>query len=326
MRIALLTGALCLLACSGTIDAAPEDREAEARPCHARKGCDAALTDAAGSESGAASDSGAAPEGSTLDDAIANDAALDAPLADAAPGSKPGAGNSGVPVGTALRPYTGSCTITTTGTVLDAVEASCVLVIAAADVTVRRSHFGGLLVRDATRTLVEDTTTDQGVAISSSSYVTFRRNDFHGPGDGLHITSDGSTMCEQILLEGNWIHAPVILGADHYDVMQVRGVRNLIARGNNFDAGPFIANSEDGGTNAAIYFENANGGNDNVLVDGNWLNGGGYMIYTSASNARFLNNRIGRDHKWGLLYTPGVPFVESGNVWEDTGAPVRLQP
>ena len=58
---------------------------------------------------------------------------------------------------------------------------------------------------------------------------------------------------------------------------------------------------------------------------GNWLNGGGYMIYTSAANTSFTGNRVGRDHHFGLLYDPYLPFAESGNVWDDDGSPVTFQ-
>jgi hypothetical protein len=240
--------------------------------------------------------------------------------------TKPGAGNSGVPLGVSLAPYSGPCTITTAGTVIDAADVTCHLVIAAADVTVRRSRLrAGFLVRDATRATIEDSTSDTGVAISSSQNVTLKRNDIHGPGDGLHITSDGSTHCENILVEGNWIHAPQIGPGDHYDVLQVRGVKNLTLRGNNLDAGIWVVVGDDGGTNAVVFFEEANGGNDTCKVEGNWLNGGGYMIYTSAANVGITGNRIGRDAHFGLLYEPYVPFFEAGNVWEDDGTPITLQ-
>ena len=49
------------------------------------------------------------------------------------------------------------------------------------------------------------------------------------------------------------------------------------------------------------------------------------MIYTSAANVSFTGNRVGRDHHFGLLYDPYLPFVESGNVWDDDGTPITFQ-
>ena len=291
-------------------------------------GCGAGSNDASRSGSGGGSEARLDGGDDPLPDATDEDAAAapDSDSGGSGPTVKPGAGNSGVPGGVTLAAYAGPCTITTAGTVVDGADVTCNLVIAAPDVTVRRSRLReGFVVRETTGATIEDSTSDTGVAISSSKDVTLARNDIHGPGDGLHITSDGSAHCENILVEGNWIHAPEIGPGDHYDVLQVRGVKNLTLRGNNLDAGIWIEVGDDGGTNAVVFFENANGGNDTCTVEGNWLNGGGYMIYTSAANTSFTKNRVGRDFHFGLLYDPFAPFVESGNVWDDDGTPVTLQ-
>lgn len=58
----------------------------------------------------------------------------------------PSSSNTGVPTGTALTPYTGSCTITTANTVIDAKTLNCDLVIRATGVRVTRSHLNGRIV------------------------------------------------------------------------------------------------------------------------------------------------------------------------------------
>lgn len=71
------------------------------------------------------------------------------PGSDAAPATGwPGPSNTGVPQGTTLTPYAGSCTITTAGTVIDAKIIDCDLIIKAANVTISRSRITGSVGTD----------------------------------------------------------------------------------------------------------------------------------------------------------------------------------
>ena len=57
-----------------------------------------------------------------------------------APVGRPGPGDTGVPAGTTLTPYTGPCAITAAGAVIEARSISCpALLIQAPDVTIRGS-------------------------------------------------------------------------------------------------------------------------------------------------------------------------------------------
>jgi hypothetical protein len=108
----------------------------------------------------------------------------------------------------------------------------------------------------------------------------------------------------------------------HYDGIQVRGVRGMLLRGNNFDLGPWEEMY-----NAAIFLENANGGNYDVVIDRNWIGGGGYTLYLFAANVQFTNNVMTepRGH-WGLLY-PGAnlsTITRYNNIWESTGQPATF--
>lgn len=63
-------------------------------------------------------------------------------------GDFPDASNTGVPRGTSLSAYTGSCTITADNTVIDAKTLTCDLDIRAADVMITRSKINGRVVLD----------------------------------------------------------------------------------------------------------------------------------------------------------------------------------
>jgi hypothetical protein len=67
------------------------------------------------------------------------------PSASGRPSKFPGATNTGVPPGTALTPYTGPCTITAAGTVIDAKIVNCDVQIKAKDVKITRSRVNGFV-------------------------------------------------------------------------------------------------------------------------------------------------------------------------------------
>jgi hypothetical protein len=69
---------------------------------------------------------------------------------------------------------------------------------------------------------------------------------------------------------------------------------------------------------------------DNVLIEGNYLNGGAYTIYSrdngngygAPTNVTVRGNVFGRDYLYGLLSADGeVTWVN--NTWADTGAPAN---
>ncbi|GGR48772.1 hypothetical protein J2S40_000310 [Nocardioides luteus] len=64
------------------------------------------------------------------------------------PAGFPDAASTGVPEGVRLSPYTGPCTITTAGTVIDGKTVNCALKIRAADVTIRNSVVNGTVYND----------------------------------------------------------------------------------------------------------------------------------------------------------------------------------
>jgi hypothetical protein len=82
-------------------------------------------------------------------------------------------------------------------------------------------------------------------------------------------------------------------------------------------------------SNAAIIIKADFGPIDDVLFENNWANGGNFTVYSRAgtsypapTNVRILNNRFGRDYRYGLYSIDGT-IQRSGNVWADTGAPAN---
>ena len=133
------------------------------------------------------------------------------------------------------------------------------------------------------------------------------------------MTSGDGPRAADVLIEGSWVHSPQVEADSHYDGIQVRGVDHLTLRGNTFDLGPWNERY-----NAAIFLEEANGGNVDVLVERNTVNGGGYALYVAGQGVRLIDNRFGRDANWGLLYPEHPPFEESGSAWADDGSPLSL--
>jgi hypothetical protein len=96
-------------------------------------------------------------------------------------GAFPDAGNTGVPAGTALAPYTGPCTITTAGTVIDGARVDCSLSIQAAGVVIRNSLINGTVENADEASFgftIQDSEVDvgdrDGTGIANSNFTVLR--------------------------------------------------------------------------------------------------------------------------------------------------------
>jgi hypothetical protein len=227
---------------------------------------------------------------------------------------KPDATNTG-PSG-ALTAYTGSSHVTTAGTVIENKTINGNLTIAADNVILRNSVVtGALAVTERSGVRISNVTMRE-FSISSAVDVVLDKSEITGSiADGMHVTSDGNQMNRDIVITNNLIHNPKPGAGSHYDGLQVRGVDGLDLLCNNFDLGP--AQFE---YNAALYLEPANGGHSGVVVDNNWLSGGGYIFHYGADNdgaTQLTNNHFGGDPYWGpsaVCHTSGAaPAVQAGN-------------
>jgi hypothetical protein len=97
----------------------------------------------------------------------------------------PTAGSTGVPANVALRTYKGSCTITKAGTVIDASDVRCSLVVKAARVVIRKSRITGTVkVEGGANSLrIEDSDINGGQAFEHTvgfENLTVLRSDISG--------------------------------------------------------------------------------------------------------------------------------------------------
>jgi len=249
--------------------------------------------------------------------------------------------NTGVPPGTVLSPYSGPSTISTPSTVIDGKTMGCI-VVTVPGVVIRNSKiscdsFYAVGSFDGTYTgaplLIEDSEIDcqnsTGTGISEAN-VTVRRVNIHGCVNGFNIS-------ENITVEDSYIHDLSNAGDDpHADGIQfasrvvngevVKGVLNVTIRHNTiYGMGP------DGSFGTSAIISNS-GGDTNVLIENNLLAGGAYTLYCEANatgtNYRVINNRFSR--KFGPKVGTYGPSAEcsdeqqSGNVYHETGRPLRL--
>lgn len=228
---------------------------------------------------------------------------------------------TGVPDGVVLEPHEGGV-VDEADLVLDGVLVEGDLELAGEGQTLRNSRVLGQVVVRGGGITVEDSEVG-ALSIASATQVVARRVEVFGVlgSDGIHVTSDSGVRATNILVEGCWVHSPQIEPQSHYDGIQVRGVDGLTLLGNTLDLGPWQEP-----LNAAVFLEDANGGNTDVLVERNIINGGGYAVYVQGDGVRFVDNRFGRDYRWGLLYPEHPPFEESGSTWADDATPLTLAP
>jgi hypothetical protein len=204
------------------------------------------------------------------------------------------------------------------------------LIITGDNVTVRNVKVTGKLgVMESVGARISNVETPE-FFISSAQDVVLEKSEISGSTtDSMHVTSDGSSMNRDIVIRGNLVHNPNPGEEEHYDGLQVRGVNGLDLLCNNFDLGPAQFPY-----NAAVYLEPANGGHNDVVVDGNWLMGGGHIFHYGAASVtpddtQLTNNRLGGDPYWGAgavcHNSPGVvPGVQAGNtVFGEPAAPCK---
>ena len=229
----------------------------------------------------------------------------------------PPPGSVGVPAGTVLRPV-GAMVVTSPGQVVDALDVAGGIDVRAKGVVIRRCRVVGsgpcaIWVRDGASATIEDSEIIGGEnGVGFDNYV-LRRCWVHGQyGDGLKLGSD--TLVEDCIVNGLRPAA----GA-HADGGQVQsGVTNLIVRRSTFDV-------SDCDGNAALFIAPDQGPSTvgPVLVQGNVLKGGNYMLYCVdgnngqyvVSNITIRGNVIARG-QYGS-HNVNVPVTWSGNTTPD---------
>ena len=193
---------------------------------------------------------------------------------------------------------------------------------------------GGFAIRHGQNALIEDVTI---APPASSPRLLVGIKDIYGDANGTVIrradisgTSTAVQMDSGTLVD-SYIHDLRLQSGDHINGTTSNGGTTLLTIQHNT-----VFNSFDQ-TDAVSLFQDF-GPQSNRVIDNNLLAGGGYTIYaganagltSTATNIAVTNNRISRMYfpnggSYGPLaaYQPGQGNSFTGNVWDDTGAPVQ---
>ena len=146
----------------------------------------------------------------------------------------------------------------------------------------------------------------------------------------LHIHHQGADAVKawnDVVFEDSYVHHLGSISGSHSDGVQMIGGSNVTIRRNHFD----MPHDEPGFTNSQVMIIQTHSPIDGVIIDSNWINGGGYSVQITDKgvgngyprNVEITNNRFGREYQFGpLRFKDGTPDVVAGNVWDDTGAPI----
>jgi Right handed beta helix region len=248
-----------------------------------------------------------------------------------APGVKPGSDTTG-PRTDDLEVSNGTMTITEPGAVVERIEHHGEIYVQASGVVLRDvrviSHgwYGirvfegaaGVIIEHA-EVALEQRPAGQAAVASAGGNLTLRDSELRGNGDGVKIGNGD-------VYERNWIHmTKPDAGSDlHLDGLQADGGgTGVVIRQNRIELPPEV----DG--NAAIIINGSMApSRGDILIEGNWLDGGNYTIYAGRNkdgscqpDVRAIGNRFGRSERYGLLSSGDCEVTWRGNTFMDTGDP-----
>lgn len=246
------------------------------------------------------------------------------------PSTKPDSTTTGVPSGTSLS-TSGTITITTAGTVIDAKNVTGSIVVMADNVTIKntkiqstgyygieiRSGYAGAKVINS-EIFAPDPGNYIGIAADGTDSI-ICGNYIHGFQNGITLTGIHN------ILQANDIEKLEDVGDPHYDAVEVYGGNGHKLWGNH------LRNTKPDGTwlgdTGAINLTAYDGNIDDVEINGNWIGGGGYTLYVAeqftshASNVRVTNNKWYRNsYQWGTHTLVNAAVTTwSNNTFEDNG-------
>ena len=260
-------------------------------------------------------------------------------------GGKPGPGNTGVPAGTSLRVVNGDQVFSTAGQVISGLDIRGHVKITAANVTLKNSVVRGSatpcpggpgalisISSSATGARVESTTvkpTTSNACLDgvSARNATLLRMDISGTVDGVKAF-DNVTVQDSYIHDLSWFASSPSQGgkATHNDAVQsYEGNRNVWLRHNTM----LVGSKGNAGYQVTQDLHKVS---TNLHIEYNWIDGGGCMLNfshnggpTPMTGIYVVGNRFGRGSKYQcpiLISTQTVLSQNSGNVWDDTGAPI----
>ena len=236
----------------------------------------------------------------------------------------PDASNTGVPSGTALATVSGDLTIKTSGTVVSGKDIHGCVNVQANNVTIKNSRItcpGAYGIRgfnggtDYTGLKIQDSELDgQNSGFSGVGYSNFTALRLN-----IHGFENGFALGANVTIQDTYVHDLKLADGGHPDDIQtVDGGDNYVIEHNTLIA-PV--------TNSAIALCCTSGDMvSNVLIDNNYLAGGGWTLYCprqSTPGVRITNNKFGPAN-FGPAASCGPPGVAefTGNVYASNGKPV----
>lgn len=281
------------------------------------------------------------PTGTTTPSRTATPSSTPSPTSTAtsAAGGFPDAASTGVPAGVQLTPYTGPCTITTAGTVIDAKTVNCALSIRAANVVIRNSVINGTVANDDASNGLGFTITDSEVRIGDHADTGIGTVGF----TALRVEVTGgnrSINCwRDCTVRDSWVHGQF---TDRSGVSHESGIR--MGSGGTIRHNTITCDAPDVPPDAGCSADLTGYGDfapvEHNLIENNLLTltTGGACAYggssagkpysDDANNIRFIDNvfqrTAARPHcgTWFPIasFDSSAPGnVWSGNVWSDGG-------
>ncbi|WNV76005.1 right-handed parallel beta-helix repeat-containing protein [Geodermatophilus sp. DSM 44513] len=238
--------------------------------------------------------------------------------------------STGVPTATQLRRHAGDIVVDEDGTLIEALDIDGCVIIRAHDVTIRASRIScagseaspfPIRMMDGYSNLkIVDSEIDglgkAPVALYGNNW-TADRIDVHNSADGVRL-GDNTTLRE------SYVHDLAPQPGLHSDAVQVLHGRNVTVQGNTLMAyNPTL----DDPLNGAIQTGQLMGPLDDVLIEGNYMDGGSYTVRGGAVPRDrhhigvyvFRDNVIGPNCGYGPVDGVGAPVRwDSSNVWLDT--------
>lgn len=211
------------------------------------------------------------------------------------------------------------------GAVLDSLDLTGPVVIAAADVVIRRSRISGtghygVIVRSGSVRIEDTEISGFANGIAFNNWTALRVN--------VHsVTEDGFKIGSNVLLQDSWCHDLTPAPGAHADCGQMQnGVVNTVIRGNSLDPA-----TGDSLGNAALFLVPTLGPDaaGPLTVTGNLLGGGNYSLYCVDGDPYVVAkisieaNTFKRNARYGPHVT-NVPVTWRANSWLDDGTPVGL--
>ena len=246
-----------------------------------------------------------------------------------------------MPDGTQLRVHRGNLVLDTPGATYDSMDIHGLVTITAPNVTIRRSIIRGGVVNGSTGLVTNIDPTATNFVIEDSTLVpstpsvfldglkggnyTARRLDISGVVDGAKVHGNN------VSISGTWIHGMRWFSSDpyqggtgtHNDGIQVLGGANVSIVGNDIS----------GASGAAIQVTQDYSDVRNMLIQGNFLGGGGCSLNVAEKGGpalqqfRLLNNRFERTSTFNCpaIIARGTTFENRDNTWRDNGVAIPIQ-